>query len=199
MPQFIVSLISMMLLTSAVSAQEQSLIDKAQEFRMHLGMGHLEMSQAYLASDARLWYGDREGDGIEWTLAPEQSDPWAGWNEHFKTSQTEVEWRAGDQSATLVAEETSEYYQLLERPAATVEMTYYFNDEGLINGLLVSPAADADQGLTAEFHAWAEANNDHEFHHLRPDGAIDPTGNHPPRFRALLDAWREDTGRAPID
>lgn len=199
MRQLCLSLFSIVLCAATASAQDQDLVDRAQEFRTHLELEHYDMASAMMASDARRWQGAREGDGRSWSVGADTPDAWAGWHDHFATTRTEFEWREEDQSAIARFEETSEYYQLLERPAATTEIGYYFNDDGLIDGLLIRQGDDTDQGLTDEFLSWARALDEHEIDHLMPGGQINPTGNHPPRFRALLDAWRADTGRSPIE
>jgi hypothetical protein len=151
-----------------------------------------------MAPDPRRWWETREGTGDPWTVGPGPQGPWAGWDDEFKTQREVVEWTASDGSATVVMRETNDYFLLFERGWVTSEITYYFDDADLISGLLIRSRGERPPGRTAEFVEWARATHPEELDELMPDGEIDPTGDHPTRFRALLLEWREETGVGPI-
>ena len=107
-------------------------------------------------------------------------------------------WREVGRTAIALIQENNDFYRLLERPPVTNEAVYFFNSDGLIDGLLIRPAGERNLGLTEEFSAWAAKHDPEELNLLMPQGDIDPSGDHPERFRRLLDRWRECTGRPMI-
>ncbi|HUP48011.1 MAG TPA: hypothetical protein VNA04_04395 [Thermoanaerobaculia bacterium] len=108
-------------------------------------------------------------------------------------------WKEGSSFATAVVRESNDYFRLLERGAVTNEITYYFDEQGRIDGLLIRAAGERPPGRTAEFLAWARENDAEELAALMPDGEIDPSGDHPPRFRRLLERWRDAARLPPIE
>ncbi len=142
-----------------------------------------------MAPDARRWFAPPEGEGSPWIVGP-KSGPWAEWDEEFRSTSTVLEWRSDESSATVRVLEINDYFRLLERGPMTNELTYFFDSEGRIEGLLISGAGERPPGRTAEFVQWARENEPRELSELMPDGEIDPSGDHPQRFRALLERWR---------
>ena len=109
-------------------------------------------------------------------------------------SSTVIEWKAGERSATARVLEINDYFRLLERGAVTNEITYFYDHEGRIDGLLIRAVGERPPGRTNEFLRWALENEPEELRELMPNGRIDPSGDHPQRFRALLERWRDDVG-----
>lgn len=170
---------------------------RASEFRQLLEEGRLDEAQSMLSSDARRWWGSRQGKGAPWRVDREPG-PWAGWDEHFRSQKEAVEWRATESTATVIIRETNDYFALLERGWVTSEITYFFDRTGKIEGLLIRAVGDRPMGRTAEFLEWAEKNASEEIGELMPAGEIDPRGDHPERFRTLLERWRREAGLAPV-
>ncbi len=181
----------------ADAAGEGLLLERAQLFRSHVANGEYAAALAMMAPDARRWFAPREGEGRPWTVGDTAQGPWARWDKHFGSVGEVVEWTEGDGSVTAVIRETNDYYRLLERGAMLNTLTYHFDDEGLLEGLVIGSAGERDPGLTEEFRAWAEENHPEEIAQLMPEGEIDP--RHPERFRRLLEEWRRVTGRGPIE
>lgn len=182
----------------SVDARSPSLVARARRFRHLVGRGEYPAARAMMADDPRRWFAPREGDGQSWRLGP-RSGPWSAWDEHFRSEGEVVAWREGERSAIAVVREINDYYRLLERGAVTNEITYLFDDAGKIEGLVIGTAGERPPGRTEEFLAWARQNDPEELEALMPGGEIDPSGDHPRRFRALLDRWRAATGREPIE
>lgn len=173
------------------TAGRPGLIAKAREFRALQAAGDYAAARAMATPEPRRWWEERDGDGNPWTIGP-ASGPWADWDEEFNSRGEVVSWRGAPRSATAVVRETNDYFQLLERGPVTNEITYFFDGDGRIEGLLIRAVGDRPPGRTAEFLDWAKIHAPSELADLMPDGEIDPSGGHPERFRALLERWRED-------
>ncbi len=98
-----------------------------------------------------------------------------------------------------VIRETNDYFRLLERGWVTNEVAYFFDDSGRINGLLIRAVGDRPPGKTEEFLAWTRVHDPEELATLVPGGEIDPSGDHPERFRRLLNRWRQESGLETIE
>lgn len=182
----------------AADAQPDSLVAHAQRFRTLITKGHYAAARAMMADDARRWFEAREGEGRPWRPGPE-SGPWSRWDEHFRSEGEIIEWRTEERSATAVVREINDYFRLLERGSMTNEITYFFDAEERIEGLLIAAAGERPPGRTEEFLAWAREHEPEELGALMPGGEIDPSGDHPRRFRALLNRWRVAAGLEPIE
>jgi len=176
-----------------------SLIVRAAEFRSLVERADYVAARGFMAPIAHRWWNERRGEGQVWRIGPEHRGPWAEWDHHFRSQKEIVEWKAGDQSATAVVCESNDYYRLLERGAVTNEITYFFDGSAQINGLLIRAVGERPPGRTAEFLTWAKLHEPDELSVLMPDGDIDPAGDHPQRFRRLLNRWRESVGLGAIE
>ncbi len=58
----------------------------------------------------------------------------------------------------------------------------------------VPGAPEPAKGRFEEFEAWAKEHDPEELAYLFPGGKIDPTGDRPQRFRAILERWRQAIG-----
>jgi predicted enzyme related to lactoylglutathione lyase len=170
---------------------------KAQRFRSLVKAGKFDVARAMMAPDPRRWWETAEGEGQPWRI--DQRGPWADWDDHFRSQNQIVVWSEDDESATALVRETNDYFRLLERGWVKNVITYYFNEEGLIAGLLIDASGDRPQGRTEEFLAWAKTHDPAELEYLIPGGEIDPSGDHPRRFRNLLNRWRRSAGLEPIE
>ena len=180
-------------------ADGRTLVEQAIRFRTLVQRGDMDAARAMMAHGARRWWDRREGPGQPWTLDAASPGPWAGWDRHFRSKKVLAGWQASASSATAHIVERNDYYRLLERDAPTNRVTYFFDGEGRIEGLLIGGAGPRDPGRTEEFLSWARAHEPAEIAALMPGGQIDPAGDHPIRFRRLLGRWRQATGRDPID
>lgn len=182
----------------APPAGEATLIAQAQRFRSLVRQERYDDARAMMSDDPRRWFALREGEGQPWEVGP-GTGPWAAWDDHFRSEGEVVEWREDERSATAVVREINDYFRLLERPAVTNEITYLFDDDGRIDGLLIAGVGERPPGRTDEFLAWAREHEPDALEALMPRGEIDPSGDHPQRFRALLSRWRDAAGLEPIE
>lgn len=178
--------------SDSLAVHGASLVERARTFRTLLRGGEYAAARAMTAPDPRRWWETRQGEGSPWKIGP-GAGPWAAWDAHFGSRSELVEWRGVD-SATAVVRETNDYFRLLERGWVTNEITYFFDETGRIEGLLIRAVGERPPGRTEEFLTWARANAPAEIETLMPGGEIDPSGDHPERFRHLLERWRRESG-----
>ena len=172
---------------------------QAEHFRTLLEQGEYDAARALIATDARRWWGERRGEGQPWRIGPQSPGPWAGWDAHFRSRKDVVQWTEGADHATVLIRETNDYYKLLDRGSVLNEVTYFFDENRKIDGLLIRGVGERPPGHTEEFLEWARVNDPRELAALMPDGEIDPSGDHAQRFRRLLNRWREASGLPAIE
>lgn len=160
--------------------------------------GDLDAARALMAPDPRLWFDEVEGEGSSWNL---EGGRWKAWDEHFRGHTERLgPWVAEDDRVWAEMQETNDYFRLTEARAAPWRANYLFDEQGRIRGFLLSPVpgAVADRGRRDEFEAWAREHRPDEAEYLMPGGSLDPSGDRPPRMRALLLEWRADVGLPPL-
>ncbi len=159
--------------------------------------GDLEGARAYLVPEPRIWYEERSGAGSLWSL---EGGRWQGWDEHFRGESRRVSpWQLEQDRVWADMLETNDYYRLVGRAGRTWRASYFFDGEGRLEGLLIAglPNASPTADLGDAFREWARRHDPDELDELMPGGQIDPTGDHPPRMRALLERWRRARGLGP--
>jgi hypothetical protein len=176
-----------------------SYVERAREFRALVARGDYTAARERMSEDPRRWWGSREGPGDPWTVGPDGNNPWAAWDDHFESTNEVLEWREGEASARVIIRETNDYFRLLERGWVTNEQTYYFDAAGLIEGWSIRGVGERPPGKTDAFVAWARTHEPEELEALMPGGEIDPAGDHPERFRRLLNRWRQASGLPMIE
>ncbi|MCP5047711.1 MAG: hypothetical protein GY940_11105 [bacterium] len=181
------------------SLSSESLVQTAQAFRKLFKSKKYEQARTMMTHNPRRWFRKRQGPGRPWKIGPGAKGPWADWDEHFRSLSEVVKWLGGKNSATLVNRETNDYFRLLEQGWATVEIIYLFDNAGKIEGLLIRSGGDRLPGRSDEFLKWAKEHNPKEIEYLMPGGDIDPSGDRPKRFRALLNQWRKSAGLPVIE
>jgi len=168
-------------------------------FRAAKDRGDLHAARAVMSDDPRRWWGGRDGDGAPWVLRAE-GGRWSAWDAHFRSTSEHGPWTTGSGWARQVVTESNEYYQLTERGPQRNIQTWWFDDEGSIEGWSIEAIrTEQSYGRVDEFIAWAERVDPDELAYLRPGGEIDPTGDRPQRTRALLNRWRRSVGLTPIE
>lgn len=159
-------------------------------------------ARAFLSEDPRRWWGQHEGDGSPWRL--QKGGRWKEWDQHFHGSSVPGSWHISPDGLEVwaVFAEINDYYRLTERGYQHHRQTYFFDDFGLITGLLISSEPEipgTPAGRADEFATWGAANHQEEWAYLRPGGKIDPTGDRSERTRRLLELWRAEIGLPPIN
>ena len=108
--------------------------------------------------------------------------------------------RSGGARVWADVAETNDYFRLTEASGSRWRGTYYLDAAGRITGFMVSgvPGWKNDRGRRDAFQVWAREQRPDEAEYLMPGGSIDPTGDRPERMRALLEAWRRESGLPPV-
>lgn len=186
--------------SAAVSAQIQPedhpLFQKVKAYR-HANTAHdTAQARALLAEGAARWYEKREGPGAP--IKPADKGPWSDWDEYFK-GRSYIESHAVDSNrVTIRLMEINDYYRLIERGPAPVNITYFFNAHEKITGILVFSAGETADRFE-EFKKWAEKNRSEDLKYLMPEGAIVPTRDRAQKWREVLNEWRRSAGLGTIE
>jgi len=173
-------------------------IRTVEAFREARERGELGAARALLVDDPRVWYDAVKGEGAPWRL---EGGRWRGWDEHFRGRSVRTSpWHPEAGRVWADMAETNDYFRLTESSSSRWRATYLFAEDGRIRGFVVSgvPGRKDDRGRRDEFEAWARACEPDEAEYLMPGGAIDPSGDRPPRMRALLERWRAAAGLGPL-
>ncbi len=149
---------------------------------------------SYLADESRIWFDKKEGPG---ELRKASGDgPWAEWDREMKSTSTTHEYEVNGNELVTVVSETNDYFKLLDRKATPYLITYWFDADERIEGMLVSslPKEPKTNGRFEEFKAWADEHHPGVLDELQPDGRIIPSKENAIRWRELLIEWRKDVG-----
>ncbi len=170
------------------------LLHNLRSYRDAKKRGEYATAGSYLADDARIWFGKKEGEGRPLRA---RGGPYKDWDKEFKSTSTRRNVRVEGRTITYLSREVNDYYRLLEGAMGEARITYYFDDFGKITGMFyrseptnVKPPA----GRGEEFERWADAKYPGL---LGADEMKIP--NNPHRWRELLVEWRRDTGLPPIE
>ncbi len=192
----------LVLLTILLVGCRTSKIRTVESFRAIRDSSEYELARNYLGSDPRVWYGERTGEGMPWTLGAGRYD---NWDEQFRSSGDLGPWHPEGDTVWAVATEWNEYYSLIERQGVSrYRITYFFDRHGQIEGYMISAAypGEPDEASTDridEIEVWAEANHPEEWEYLHPGGRLDPTGDRAQRTRTLINEWRREVGLPTVD
>lgn len=177
------------------ATENHPLVLKVKKFR-ELRKTDKQAANDLLASDARLWFEKKEGAGNPYKV---EGGPWSHWDEFFKSQSTYKDWQAEGNSVSVVAIEINDFYRLIDRPASPVRLTWFFNDAEKISGFLVQAVkTEPAKDRLDDFKAWASQHNQSELDYLMPEGRINPEGDRPERWKAILIKWRQATGLPTI-
>ncbi|MEE9131708.1 MAG: DUF1573 domain-containing protein [Phycisphaerales bacterium] len=148
----------------------------------------------YLADESRIWFDKKEGPG---TVRTSTGDgPWAQWDREMKSTSTTHEYEVNGNELVTVVSETNDYFRLLDRKPTPYQITYWFDDDERIEGMLVSslPKEPKNKGRYDEFKKWADEHHPGVLDELQPEGKIIPSKENAIRWRKLLIEWREAVG-----
>jgi hypothetical protein len=142
---------------------------------------------AMVSPHMKVWYEEKKGEGRKWN----PNSAWAKWDEHFKPVKTYGEFRADSNAVSVIITETNNFFKLIDRKPAPVQLTWWLNKDRKIEGYMVKSMADSTHtDRLHEFEAWAKKNNPAELNYLMPEGSINPEGDRPQRWEILLKEWR---------
>ena len=163
-------------------------------YRQAKKSGDYETAAQYLADDARIWFDKKEGEGHALTA---KGGPYKDWDREFRSTSTREDLRVAGQTVSYISSEINDFYRLIERVPTKARVTYYFDDDDRITGMLyrgLSPKSERPPDRYEEFKQWAAG---------RYPGLLDSPEmdipNNPKRWRELLVEWRADAGLKPLD
>jgi hypothetical protein len=174
-------------------ASQQNNIRIVKNFREAREQGDLARAQAYIAPGARLWFENKTGPGEPYVLS---GGSWDHWDTYFHSKNELSEWRTDARAVSATVNETNDFMQFLDWQAAPYTMTWWLDDQNRIAEVLIKGGGKPKSRLD-EFKAWAAKNHPDELAYLMPNGQIDPTGDRPERWRAILEEWRRSAGGSP--
>lgn len=181
--------------SARIEHAESARIECVERLRTALEREGYELARTFLTEYPRVWYDGREGEGFPWTLG---GGRWKKWDHHFNgVSEPQVPPPGRRrQGVGRFFYEINDYFRLTGRSGGYFRKTWFFEGDK-IEGYMISAVPDAraaTKGRFDEFEGWARQHALEELDYLLPGGRIDPTGDRPERFRALLERWRETIG-----
>lgn len=189
---FVISLVAG--LPALASGCTNPLQHRWQAYRDAKKRGDATTAAMYLADDARIWFDKKEGPGHPLRA---EGGPYKDWDKEFRSSSTRENLRVRGRTLTYVSLETNDFFRLIERTPTKARVTYYFDDDDKISGMLyqgLSPQAKRTPDRRAEFELWAAEHYPGE---LESEAMKIP--RNPKRWRALLTEWRNDVGLPAIE
>ena len=173
------------------------LVRRLDAYRAAKKRGDYDTAAKYLDADARIWFEKKEGPGHPLRA---KGGPWADWDRFFKAKSTRKDVRVIDGTVTYISREMNDYYSLLDRVSTPARVTYYFDDDRLITGMLYAGLGHTrPPDRKAEFVAWANEHYPGELERLEPDDRIVPTLENAKRWKQLLVRWRGEAGLPVIE
>ncbi|MGH9369347.1 MAG: hypothetical protein ACRD3M_16960 [Thermoanaerobaculia bacterium] len=167
-------------------------IETVQKFQAARQRGDLAAARAFLATDPRIWFDRKEptGPGAPWKLG---EGNWSRWDRFFHSRTTCTGWEEEGNRITAVGRETNDYYRLLDWQPRPLLLTWWLDSSGRIAGYMFHPVPGSPPAKhrLEEFEAWAKKHHPAELSYLMPKGKIDPSGDRPQRWRAILIEWRK--------
>jgi len=166
----------------------QSPVDRIETFRAARERGDVATAQKYVAPDARIWFEEKKGEGDPFGV--DSGGRWDHWDRYFHSKTTLSDWKVDDRTATAVANETNDFMQALDWKPKPYTVTYWLDSQGRIEGVLIKSMPGKAVNRLDEFKAWARQHHPDELAYLMPNDKLDPTGDRPERWHAILDEWR---------
>jgi hypothetical protein len=182
----------LLLLIALVACATDNNIRTVKNFRAARERGDEAAVASYVAPGARLWFENKEGPGEPFGKG---GGSWDHWDQYFHARTTLTDWQDHGPSVTAVAHETNDFMRLLEWQPAPYTATYWFDDSSRIAEVLIKSLPWKTVNRLPEFKEWAGAHHPDELAYLMPNGKLDPTGDRPERWRAILLEWRQGTKR----
>ena len=185
-----------LLLLAQKNDADHPLAQKVKVYRQAIADHDTARVQTMLAKGAAHWYEKKEGPGT--LIKPAGKGPWSDWDAYFKGKSQIESYKVDSQQVTIRLLEINDFYRLTEHGPTAVNLTYYFDADEKITGILVFSA-----GKTAdryeEFKKWAEKNRADDLKYLMPEGEIIPSLDRAQKWRAILNEWRKSVGLPAIE
>jgi hypothetical protein len=182
-----------LLLIAFVACATENNIRTVKNFRAARERGDSAAVERFVAPGARLWFESRDGLSEPFGAG---GGSWDHWDHYFHAQTTLTDWTEhADGSVTATAHETNDFMKLLDWQPAPYTVTYWFDSSGRIAQVLIKSLPGKSANRLPEFKEWASAHHPEELAYLMPNGKLDPTGDRPERWRAILEEWRYGTKR----
>ncbi len=178
-------------------SEDHPLLVKVKAYRQANAAYDSTQARALLAKGAACWYEKKEGPGSP--IKPGGKGPWSDWDEYFKGSAQIESYQIDSSQVTLRLMEINDFYRLIERGRAPVNLTYYFDAHEKITGILVFSAGEKKVDRFDEFKKWGEKNRPDNLKYLMPEGEVIPMPDRAKKWREVLNEWRRSVGLAVIE
>jgi imidazolonepropionase-like amidohydrolase len=167
-------------------------ISKVQDLMAARKAGDEAAARAQMAPDPRIWFDKRSGPGEPWGLVTN----WTHWDDYFHSQSDYSNFREAGDAINADGTEINDFYRLIERPPQKFRATWWIDASGKVLGFLYEPRGStaAVEDRFDQFKEWARKTKPAELDYLMPGGRIDPTGDRPERFHAILVEWRKAAG-----
>ncbi len=194
---FVLLLVCPLLLLAQKNDADHPLAQKVMAYRQAIAGHDTARIQAMLAKGAARWYEKKEGPGA--LIKSADKGPWSDWDAYFKGKSQIEHYKVDSQQVTIRLLEINDFYRLTERGPAPVNLTYYFDTNEKITGILVFSAGQKTTDRFEEFKKWAEKNRADDLKYLMPEGELIPTLDRAKKWRAILNEWRRSIGLPVIE
>src|SRR5437763_1574825 len=114
---------------------DERLIRRVQTYNHARKNGDVSTESRLLASNARMWYESRTGEGE--LLTPGRSGSYAHWDALFHSRSMLSGWTVHGREVTATVHETNDFYRLLDWQPAPYQMTWWFDEQNRITGAMV--------------------------------------------------------------
>jgi hypothetical protein len=152
--------------------------------------GDAGASRSYLAPDARIWVGSKDGPGRPMGGRRDFADWEAAVGARFAYS----DFRAESQASILyVSSESSEFSCLLGVEALRGEVTCWFDGMGRISGMLLRPLGPQMEEIVRPYVEWARRHRPERVAELLPQGEMVYDGETARKWLEALREWRRAT------
>jgi len=163
-------------------------VARVQQFRAAKDRGDIAGAQTFIAPGARLYFEDLSGAGEPYTI--KGGGRWDHWDNYFHSRSVMTNWRREGNAVTADVVETNDFMQLLDWRAKPYTTTWWVDASGRIEKVLIKSNPEKPVSRLAEFKEWAKVHHPDELAYLMPNGQIDPTGDRPERWTAILNEWK---------
>jgi hypothetical protein len=185
----------LVLLPATAATEDSPLVAVVQKYREAKKNDDLAAQRALLAPDAAMWFETKEGKGSK--LGEEGGgDPWKDWDDFFRSEGTLEDTGVEGRSVRTTVSETNDWYRLVDRPPSRYHVTYDFDPENRIRGVLVHsiPGEPKAEDRLGDFKTWAKANRPGLLERLMPEGKLDPALDKAKLWKTSLLEWRKAAG-----
>jgi hypothetical protein len=154
--------------------------------------GDLPAQKALIAPGARIWFGEKKGEGELIDL----DGPGSQWDRELHASLEYANPKVSRDTVTAEFVERNDFYRLAGIDGWKAKITFRFDSQGRIveEVYVPEPGQPRTRELLAPFLEWARANRPGMEERLYPGGKLTRNLETARQWRAALTDWRESTG-----